>query len=184
MTDRDLFDASDLTPAERRAVASSELRGGLGWLVFGAAVLVASLRMDRLESQGINPYTVPGLLPALLGIALMLLGALLALRSWRRGGRLAGGAELRPSPAVVRRLAVVIALVVAYSFLGVGHGVPFWLASAAYVALSILLLQRPQRIAAGRRLSARDVAFALAVGLGSGWAVTFVFQELFLVRLP
>ena len=53
--------------------------------MLGAAVLVGSITMDRLEQQNINPYTVPGLLPGLLGIAMMLLGAVLAVRSWRRG---------------------------------------------------------------------------------------------------
>ena len=49
--------------------------------------------MDRLERQNINPYTVPGLLPGLLGIAMILLGGVLALRSWRRGAL-----ELASSP--------------------------------------------------------------------------------------
>ena len=40
---------------------------------------------DRLEQQHINPYTVPGLLPGLLGLMMILLGTILALRSWRRG---------------------------------------------------------------------------------------------------
>ena len=63
----------------------SDLKDGIGWIVLGTAILVASLRMDRLEQQHINPYTVPGLLPGLLGIAMILLGGVLALRSWRRG---------------------------------------------------------------------------------------------------
>ena len=48
-------------------------------------MLALSFAMDRLEAQHINPYTVPGLLPGLLGIVMILLGGLLALRSWRRG---------------------------------------------------------------------------------------------------
>ena len=58
------------------------------------------------------------------------------------------------------------------------------IASALYVTTSIIVLQRPQRIATGRSLSARDIAFALAVGLGAGIVITLVFQDLFLVRLP
>ena len=67
----------DLPPEEARALAASELRGGLVWVVFGIAVLALSWRMDRLEAQHINPYTVPGLLPGLLGIVTILLGALM-----------------------------------------------------------------------------------------------------------
>jgi hypothetical protein len=175
---------SDLAPAEARALAASELRGGLGWLAFGVAVLALSLRMDRLEAQHINPYTVPGLLPALLGITMILLGALLALRSWRRGGRLVGGPRFAMSGVALRRLALVIGLIVAYAVVLLGHGLPFWAGATIYVTTSIVLLQAPQRAAEGRRLTLREVAIALSIGLASGWVITFVFQDAFLVRLP
>jgi hypothetical protein len=184
MSDRDLFEAEDLTPAEAVAVATSELRAAAGWLVLGVAVLIGSITMDRLERQDINPYTVPGLLPGLLGIVMILLGVLLGVRSWQRGGGRPGGARLHVDRATVRRLATVVALILVYSVVLVGHGMPFWLASALYVTVSIVTLQQPQRAAAGRRLSWRDALFAIAVGLGSGLAITYVFQDLFLVRLP
>ncbi|HEY5324131.1 MAG TPA: hypothetical protein VIK58_14995, partial [Caldimonas sp.] len=59
-------DGDPPSPAELQAQAASDLRDALGWLVFGTAVLIGSIRMDRLEAQHINPYTVPGLLPGLL----------------------------------------------------------------------------------------------------------------------
>jgi hypothetical protein len=170
--------------AEKQALAASDLRGASGWIALGVAVLVGSITMDRLESQGVNPYTVPGLLPGLLGIAMILLGTLLGLRSWRRKGQAAFGSGVRLDGTEVRRLVLVLALILGCAVLLVGHGLPFWLASAIYVTASILLLQRPQRVARGRGLDLRDVAFALAVGLGSGLVITYVFQELFLVRLP
>ena len=175
---------ADLPPAEARALAASELRGGLAWIVFGVAVLALSWRMDRLEAQHINPYTVPGLLPGLLGLVMILLGALLALRSWNRGGRLVGGPRFGMSGEAARRLALVIGLIVAYTVVLLGRGLPFWVGAAVYVTASILLLQAPQRAAEGRRLSAREVVVALAIGLASGWIITFVFQDAFLVRLP
>lgn len=165
-----------------RTDASSDLRGAFGWGAFGVAVLIGSIRMDRLESQHINPYTIPGLLPGLLGIVIIVLALLLGLRSWRRGG------TVRDWPvfdgAFVRRLGLVIGLILVYSVVLVGHGMPFWLASALYVAVSIVTLQRAQLVAQGRRLAWRDVAFAAVVALGTGWIVTYVFQDLFLVRLP
>lgn len=184
MQDRDLYESDDLTPEEAQAVAASEFRAALGWGAFGVAVLVASLRMDRLENQDINPYTIPGLLPALLGIVFIVLALLMGLRSWRNGGAARGAPRLHLDAAVARRVALVIALVVVYSIGLVGRGLPFWLASALFVTVSILVLQHPQRVASGQRLSWRDAAFAVAVGLGTGWIVTFVFQDLFLVRLP
>jgi preprotein translocase subunit SecY len=85
---------------------------------------------------------------------------------------------------VARRLTIVIAFVVAFSVGLVGHGLPFWAAAAIFVVASILVLQAPQRAAAGRALTWRDAAFALAVGIGSGISITVVFLERFLVRLP
>ena len=173
-----------LTPDEARAFAARDLRGALGWAVFGFAVLVLSIRMDRLEAQHINPYTIPGLLPGLLGIVMLGLGILLGVRSWRRGGRFLSGPQLTTSAVTVRRLGLVIGLIVAYTIVLLGRGVPFWLGAAIYVVASILLLQAPQRAAEGRGVSLRDIAVALAVGLASGWIITFVFQDAFLVRLP
>ena len=179
-----IADAAEPTPEERRAVAASDLRDALGWLVLGAAVLVGSIRMDRLEAQHINPYTVPGLLPGLLGLVMILLGTLLALRSWGRGARLSGGPRLAIDWPSLRRLGVVLALILIYTVVLLGRGLPFWIGSALYVTASIVLLQAPQRVLAGRALHWRDIAFAAAVGIGSGVVITYVFQELFLVRLP
>ncbi len=60
----------------------------------------------------------------------------------------------------------------------------FWAGATIYVTASILLLQAPQRAAESRRVTLREAAFALAIGLASGWVVTWVFQDAFLVRLP
>jgi len=169
-------------PLDPRVEAGADLRAAAGWVALGAAILGGSITMDRLEQQHINPYTIPGLVPGLLGIAMLILGAVLGVRSWRRGG--AGAPRPPADRAVTRRLTIVIALVVAFSVGLVGHGLPFWVAAALFVVASILVLQAPQRAAAGRSLSWREVAFALAVGIGSGVVITFVFQELFLVRLP
>jgi len=180
----DEFDPALLTPEQARSLAVTDLRAAAGWLAFGVVVLVGSIRMDRLESQNINPYTVPGLLPGLLGIVFIVLALLLGVRSWRRGGATPGARGLHVDAAVARRLALIIVLVVFYSVVLVGHGLAFWVASAIYVFVSILLLQRPQRVAAGRGVTLKDVAFAAAVGLASGGIIQYVFQELFLVRLP
>jgi len=177
-------DGDPPSPAELQAQATSDLRDALGWLVFGAAVLIGSIRMDRLEAQHINPYTVPGLLPGLLGLVMLLLGVLLGLRSWGRGARLVGGPRFAVDWRSMRRLAVVIGLILIYTVVLLGRGLPFWIGSALYVAASIVLLQAPQRALAGRSLNWRDVAFAVAVGIGSGVVIHYVFQELFLVRLP
>ncbi len=163
----------------------SDLRQALGWMVLGVAVLIGSLTMDRLERQDVNPYTVPGLLPGLLGLTMILLGAVLALRSWRRGAlgqpAMANSAGEREQG---RRVWIVIALCLGYGVVLVGHGLPFWLASTIYVSGSILILQRLSRDPEQRRLNAKSVGKALVIGVGAAVITHLVFQELFLVRLP
>ena len=179
--------------------ARSDLKDAIGWMALGIAVLVASLRMDRLESQGVNPYTVPGLLPGLLGLAMIVLGSVLALRSWRRGAL----TEALPAPGPQqreehKRIAVVISLVLGYGLVLVGHssllvhllapgsllGLPYWLASTIFVTTSILVLHRLSPDPADRRFTPGAVLKALVIGLAASLAVQIVFQELFLVRLP
>jgi hypothetical protein len=168
----------DITPR-------SDFWQGVGWVVFGAAVLVGSITMDRLQSQNINPYTIPGLLPAFLGIAMMLVGAVVAVRSWRRG---AFDHAREPFTAhqreVRRRVWLVVALVVVYSVGLIGHGLPFWIASAIFVTGSILVLQRMSRDPEERRLTPRVWAKAIVIGVLASVITQLVFQNVFLVRLP
>ncbi|MEP6792450.1 MAG: tripartite tricarboxylate transporter TctB family protein [Ramlibacter sp.] len=163
----------------------SDLADALGWTVLGIAILAGSLRMERLEAQNINPYTVPGLLPGLLGLAMVLLGAILAVRSWRRGAL----AQLSAAPTPLqreerKRLWLVIGLCLGYGVVLVGHGIPFWIASSIYVTASILILQRMSPNEHDRQLGPRVWAKALVIGVASAVITQLVFQEVFLVRLP
>jgi hypothetical protein len=170
---------------DERMPPRSDLIDAIGWIVLGAAVLVGSILMDRLEAQNINPYTVPGLLPGLLGIAMILLGLVLAERSRERG------ALTQPRAAKTddhrdewRRVWIVAALCIGYGVVLIGHGIPFWLASAIYVTASILILQRLSRDPQERAFTTRSVVKALVIGVASSVITQLVFQEVFLVRMP
>jgi hypothetical protein len=160
----------------------SDFLSAIGWMGLGIAILIGSITMDRLENQDINPYTIPGLLPGLLGIAMTILGALLAARSWRPHLLAAGSAPA--NRAEQKRLVLVLGLCLAFGVGLVGHGLPFWLAAAIFVTVAILSLQYQQRQAAGTKLNLRNFVTTAAIGLGAGFAITLVFQEFFLVRLP
>jgi len=163
----------------------ADLYDAIGWIVLGIAVLFGSITMDRLEAQHINPYTVPGLLPGLLGIAMIVLGLVLAERSRERG------ALAHPLPPVTaddsdsrKRVAVVLALCIGYGVVLVGHGIPFWLASTLYVAASILIMLRMSRDPDERRLTPRVWAKAILIAVLASVITQLVFQEIFLVRMP
>jgi Tripartite tricarboxylate transporter TctB family len=175
------------SPGEADSIARlrSDFWSAIGWMGLGVAILIGSVTMDRLEKQDINPYTIPGLLPGLLGIAMTILGALLALRSWRP--HLFASANTAPVNRTKRKrllLVLVLGLCLAFGVGLVGHGLPFWLAAAIFVTTAILSLQYRQLISTDRRSSVRMAVKAAAIGLGAGIAITIVFQEIFLVRLP
>jgi hypothetical protein len=163
----------------------SDFEEGLGWMALGAAVLIGSVTMDRLEQQHINPYTIPGLLPGLLGIAMLLLGGILTLRSWRRGALSQGASPVTALQRETRKRAwMVIALCTIYSVGLVGQGLAFWLASTIFVTGTIIVMQRMSSDGEERRLTPKLWAKAIVIGLASAVITQLVFQELFLVRLP
>jgi hypothetical protein len=164
----------------------SDFVAAFGWIALGGAILIGSWTMDRLKNQDVNPYTVPGLLPGLLGIAMMLLGGSLLFRSWRRRTLRSPAVEpdLPHSSISVRQLWLAIGLCMTFDIVMIGHGLPFWLAATAFVSVAILTLQQIQRKAKGQRLTLRAAISAVAIGLSAGLAITVVFQQIFLVRLP
>lgn len=156
---------------------------GLGWTGLGLAIAVASWRMDRLEGQGVEPYAAPGLLPGLLGLLLSAFGLALALRGWRGHGPAGGEAEGAGGGAAEPWRAALALLLCAGFILGaLGHGPPFWLAAFGFVFLSILLFEWPDRRREGTLL--RGAAQAALIAAVASAAITLVFQEFFLVRLP
>ena len=182
-----LFDQPDGESASHHvakpASPRSDFVAALVWIAFGVAVAIGSWRMDRLENQDVNPYTVPGLLPGLLGVALVFFGVLLLLRAWRQGALDPSVPRAVPmSGAERKRLLIVLGLCLTFGVGLVGRGLPFWLAAAIFVSATISILQYPQRRAANQ--VARGIVMAIAIGLGAGLAITLVFQEFFLVRLP
>jgi hypothetical protein len=150
------------------------------WIVLGGAIAVGAWRMDRLEHLGATFYTAPGLVPGVLGLAILLLGVLLALRSIRAPARRrdAGGAGGDHGWA---RVALVLALCLGYAVGLVGHA-PFWLGTFLFVFLFVLIFEYPQR--KERSQVARGVVMALVYGAATSAIVSLVFEKVFLVRLP
>ena len=147
---------------------------GWAWAALGVLITAESWRMDRLEAQQINPWTAPGLVPGLLGLVMTGFGLVLALR---RGA----GAPADADVGDVWRIALAIALCLGFGAGLVGR-VPFWLGAALFVFLAILLFEWRDRRRDGTL--ARGVLQAALVALGSSAAISFLFQEVFLVRLP
>jgi hypothetical protein len=176
-----------------RAVAADRI-GGLIWVAFGGAVVYGSWAMDRLQSMGIPPATAPGVVPGLLGIAFIIFGLILLVR---REPATAVAAETTasaeaPAPAGMptaqgdelhwKRGALSWALCMTYGGVLLGGGLPYWVLTAAFLFLHILLLDETEQVPAS--LNVRRLLTAAVIAPVVATVVMLVFQRIFLVRLP
>jgi hypothetical protein len=172
----------DAAAGEPRPSARADFFGGLAWTALGTAILIASWRMDRLERMGVSFFTAPGLVPGVLGVLIVLCGLVLAARALGEG---AFGSVQRPAallrPDVLRRVGITLVLCLGFS-LGLVGRVPFWIAAATYLFAQIAVLQYPERKARGEVV--RGLAVAAVIAVTAALAVAYLFQDIFLVRLP
>jgi hypothetical protein len=172
----------DMEPGERAIRARADLLTALVLVGLGLLVFYLSWTMPRLEARHIHPATIPGLVPMLLGAALTLCGALLAVHSLRiegRGGwqglaRLFAGRE-------AMRVGAVLALALLHTLVLVGR-LPFWAASMLFIFAFIVLFEvyvtdKPTRLPS-------SVLWGLAIAIVAGGGIFYVFERIFLVRLP
>lgn len=164
--------------SEGGKTARSDLWGGAGWVGFGLLILGESLRMDRFTSMGANLYTMPGFVPGLIGSLIVLLGAVLMGRGWRRSRRMSADDSANAAvPLLNRRIVFTLVLSLVYAGALLGRA-PFWLCTAAFVS-AFTWLFTPDDVPPRRRL----LTAVLAGGI-SATVVLVVFQHVFLVRLP
>jgi hypothetical protein len=168
------------SPPEGEVSARADLVSGLLWTLFGGAVAIGSWRMDRLEHLSINKYEAPGLVPGILGAAVLLLGLMLVARAIRRGALAPAG---RHDTSDWGRMGLVITAMLGYSLLMVGHGLPFWLATGVFVTAFIFFFDRERQSALGRPVG-RQLLLATVCGAATSAIVSLAFQEIFYVRLP
>ena len=163
---------------ENGRMVRADLVTGAVLLALAVAMIVGAWNMDRLEIRRIHPLSAPGLTPGLLGIALGVASLILIAQSVRSGG-LAGWRdwERRPLQPVIR-LAVAFTLCLGYA-LGLVGRMPFWLATALFVTTFIVAFEWADD---GNRVV--RIAWATAIGIAAGLGISYVFSDLFLVRLP
>lgn len=149
--------------------------GGAVWIALGLGIVVACWRMDRFTQMGATLYTMPGLVPGIVGAVLMVLGALLMLRAWRE--RATGHDTDMLEPLVNGRVLRFAAACLAYA-LGLVGRMPFWLGTALFIAVAVALFAPPAQP------PARRYGLAVLIGLVTALLISTVFERIFLVRLP
>jgi len=157
--------------------ASADRLSGLGWVLFGTIIIVHALTMETRDYLGATFLTGPGLVPAMIGGAIVILGAVLFLRS-RKGEVVAyfNTAETHAG----RRVAIALTLMLIYGVGLIGR-MPFGPATFLFVTAFVIAFNLPLET---RRALALLVAKAALTGALTAFIVVFVFENVFLVRLP
>jgi hypothetical protein len=163
------------------SLSRADLGFGLGWATFGALVLAASWRMDRLESLHINPWSAPGLMPGVLGALMIVFGAALAVRALAQGALRGRGAAPRVS---ARRIALALGLCLVFAAGLLGHGWPFWLTAFVFLFVAIAAFRFLDRDAESLASPVRVLLSTAAIALAAAVLISLVFDRIFLVRLP
>lgn len=156
------------------------------WIALGGLLLFASWQMDRMESQGSSLYTAPGSYPGLLAGLLIILGLLLAARAYLSGGHRLWQLDLKISAQAktsLLRVSFFLLFALVYCLVLVGRsGIPFWLATFLFVTTFVFLFN--WHTLGDTTKKYRALLVALSMGAGTSFLVSYIFQELFLVRLP
>ena len=158
------------------ALKRADLATGIVIAVLGLAVTGLSLQMPTFVDRGANPLTAPGIYPGVVGLFLLICGAILTARSLRRGQ--AGTGQAEPQSGILRVLLGLVLMLVAVALVG---RIPFWAVATGFtVVFSALFLDwRVPRSALAARLAAVAITVAIA-----GAAIPLLFEQVFLVRLP
>jgi hypothetical protein len=148
------------------------------FFLVGAAIFFHAWSMPTFRERGGDVFTAPGIVPGFYGIVISFLAALLGARAVGRKRRGLGATSTESATAGLAGLALVIVLCLVFA-VGMVTRLPFWLASAIFVTAFIAIFEWRSGASPARLLT-----IALVIGLGAGLGVAFVFEKLFLVRLP
>ena len=135
-----------------------------------------------LEVRRIHPASIPGLLPMFLGVAITIVAGLQLWGLLRRGS---SNDEAHVSGVIGRsellKLLGLVALCAAYALFLVGR-IHFWAASSLFVASFIIIFECS--LGMPRKAAIFTIARAVVIAVVFGGALSYLFEDLFLVRLP
>lgn len=154
-------------------------------IVFGIAAFILSVQMPRFEEHGVNPYSVPGIVPGFLGVLIGFLGVVLLIRSIvRKGYKLEiTGQTVKTffTSESSKRFALTILISVIYALVLLGRTF-YSIATLLYVFAFIFVFEYEWKKPFIQQWKRVLIAVIIAVLVSAG--VTAVFQYLFLVNLP
>ena len=171
-----------MPPDKPDTMTKADLVTGVVLIAVSAVVVEESWRMPRFEELNVNPYSVPGIVPGILGVILLILGIVLTTRSILRGGHRLGWSRQSLGQCLadsgIRRLLVAVVLTVGYAG-GLVGWLPYWLATFLFVFLFVAYFEWDSG-----RDRRRITLFAFILAACTSGLVTWVFSDIFLVTLP
>jgi len=163
-----------------RTLQRTDLFSALIVIVVGGGAFAQSLSMPRFAERGADPFTVPGLTPALVSGVIAALGLILLVRAVR-GIKGDPGTITHWSRTSLMRTGMTVLLTLTYGLLLFGSA-PFIPATAAFIFVFTVLadLMSPHRTLSLVPL----LGGALVLGVAVAVTIHFVFTEIFLVQFP
>lgn len=160
-----------------------DLISAAGWAAIGGVIVVASWRLDRLEKLNINPWSAPGLTPGVVGALIICIAIGLALQAWRATAS-PETAEAAPEEAAGGGLRTLVAAALCVTFAGItlGHGAPFVIEGAVFIfAFTSVFSWSTWR---DQARVGRALAQTAVIAAGASAFISWLFESVFLVRLP
>lgn len=170
---------------EERNLPKADFVASLILIGFGVWIVIHSLNMPRFTEFGANPFSVPGIVPGILGTIISLLSLLVFIRSIRRRGYRLGlsRSSLKRffQDASSKRMLITCLVCIIYGLVLIGH-IQYFTATFIYVFVFLIIFQ--YRFSEAFRIQWKLVLFSTIQALLIAGAVAVVFRYLFLVDLP
>ena len=145
--------------------------------LLGLIVFIISIRMPTFRELGANPYSAPGIVPMILGVIIVIMGAILFTRSViSKGYKISlsfQGLKLFFKNNSIKRLFIALFLSVFYVIL-LGK-INYFLLTTLYIFLFVWSFELKTK---------KTLFFALIEAVLIAACISYVFRYLFLVTLP
>ncbi len=145
--------------------------------LLGLIVFIISIRMPTFRELGANPYSAPGIVPMILGVIIVIMGAILFTRSViSKGYKISlsfQGLKLFFKNNSIKRLFIALFLSVFYVIL-LGK-INYFLLTTIYIFLFVWSFELKTK---------KTLFFALLEAVLIAACISYVFRYLFLVTLP
>jgi len=155
-------------------------------ILFSIGIVYMSFQMPRFEHRGINPLSVPGIVPGLLGIIIGLLGLILFIRSIKKKGYNLNDFFSKKTidwfckPASIR-LWLTILLTLGYTWGLIGK-IAYPIATFIFIFLFIVIFEYESKEKTKKKT--KQLLKAILTAATASILISIVFEYLFLIRLP